>query len=256
MSLNLKENDLTLLEDSVETILIDADLFVKYNSPEKAFKLLRDAINVRPHSVSLREKMRGIANLYKNLDEATEQCLALASLYIRRSNFDLAHDRLQEAKSLDPRISIASGLEAIKIARMRSESRENPRTFEKDGSQKIVLSGDLKLISIFDAVQAIENSRLTGLLMLKTEKHFASIAFNDGKIVDSQAEGMDSMAAFRKIIELNEGNFEFVNSDQKFPVVIDIASNKNFLLNTLASLDAEKAEKEGLRDLRDEELIY
>ena len=34
-----------------------------------------------------------------------------------REDFDLAYDRLQEAKLLDPRISVATGLEAIRRAR-------------------------------------------------------------------------------------------------------------------------------------------
>jgi hypothetical protein len=39
------------------------------------------------------------------------------SLYIGREEFDLAYDRLQEAKLLDPRVSVAPGLEAIRRAR-------------------------------------------------------------------------------------------------------------------------------------------
>ena len=255
MSEVLEEKNVTVLEDSVETILIDADLFVKYKSPEKAFKLLRSAIERDPHSVALREKMREIANQYRNLDEAAEQCLALANLYIRRSSFDLAYDRLQEAKSLDPRISIASGLEAIRIARMPAQSGEVSGSSDKDGEKKIVLTGDIELIGIFDAVQVIENARLTGLLVLKSSKQVASIAFNDGMIVDAQADGVNDMAAFRRIIEINDGEFEFVRSDEKFPKVISVRSNKNFLLNTIASLEAERAEKEGKRDLSKEEIV-
>jgi len=37
----LEEQDINVLEDSIETVLIDADLLVKYKSPEKAFELLR-----------------------------------------------------------------------------------------------------------------------------------------------------------------------------------------------------------------------
>ena len=253
MSVVIEEKDVTVLEDSVETVLIDADLFIKYNSPEKAFKLLRDTIDRNPHSISLREKLRSIANSHRNLDEATEQCLALASLYIRRSNFDLAYDRLQEAKSLDPRISIASGLEAIRVARMPSQSGDVSGSSRKE-SPSIVLSGDLELIGIFDAVQVIENSRLTGLLILKSESQMSSIAFNKGKIVDAQAEGMTSMDAFREIIEMKEGKFEFARSSDEFPVAMEVSSNKNFLLNMLVTHEAEKAERDGLRDLRDEEI--
>src|SRR5690606_20882960 len=103
-------------EVSIESVLLDADLFVKYSSPEKAFSLLRESIERSPRSISLREKMRDICIKQKNLDEAARQCLALVSLYIAREEFDLAYDRLQEAKLLDPRISVAPGLEAIRRA--------------------------------------------------------------------------------------------------------------------------------------------
>ena len=104
-------------EVSIESVLLDADLFVKYRSPEKAFALLRESIERSPRSISLREKMRDISITFKNLDEAARQCLALVNLYISREDFDIAYDRLQEAKLLDPRISVAAGLEAIRRAR-------------------------------------------------------------------------------------------------------------------------------------------
>ena len=108
-------------EVSIESVLLDADLFIKYSSPEKAHGLLRDAIERSPRSIPLREKMRDICIKQKNLTEAAKQCLALVSLYIAREDFDLAYDRLQEAKLLDPRISVAPGLEAITPA-MRSSN--------------------------------------------------------------------------------------------------------------------------------------
>lgn len=40
---------------SVESVLLDADLFVKYRSPEKAFQLLRDSMERSPRSIPLRE---------------------------------------------------------------------------------------------------------------------------------------------------------------------------------------------------------
>jgi hypothetical protein len=99
-------------EVSLESVLLDADLFVKYSSPEKAFQLLKESLDRSPRSIPLREKMRDICVKQKNLDEAARQCLALVSLYIGREDFDVAYDRLQEAKLLDPRISVAPGLEA------------------------------------------------------------------------------------------------------------------------------------------------
>lgn len=239
-------------EVSIESILLDADLFVKYRSPEKAFSLLRECMERSPRSIALREKMREICISQKNLDEAAKQCLALVSLYIGREDFDLAYDRLQEAKLLDPRISVAPGLEAIRRARRpdfvvtRERSPQSVRT-------DVTFAGDLAFVSIFDAVQVIENSKMTGLLVIKSDLHLASVSFNEGKIVDADANGHNGTKAFREIIEINSGTFEFSVSEMQFSVVINVTSNTNFLLDVLTELDNERAEKQGLRTLDAEE---
>ena len=56
-------------ETSIESVLLDADLFVKYSSPEKAFDLLRSSLERSPRSIALREKMREICVKQKNLNE-------------------------------------------------------------------------------------------------------------------------------------------------------------------------------------------
>ncbi len=235
-------------EISIESVLLDADLFVKYRSPEKAFSLLRESMERSPRSIPLREKMREICITQKNLDEAAKQCLSLVSLYIGREDFDLAYDRLQEAKLLDPRISVAPGLDAIRRARRpdftvtRDKSPQNVRT-------DVTFAGNLAFVSIFDAVQVIENSRMTGLLIIKSDLHLASVSFNEGKIVDSEANGHNGVKAFREIIEINSGTFEFSTSETEFTVVINVSSNTNFLLDVLTELDNERAEKQGLRNL-------
>ena len=249
--LNHLESPVT--QGSVESVLLDADLFVKYRSPEKAFAILHESLERSPRSISLREKMRDICIAQKNLNEAAMQCLALVSLYISREDFDLAYDRLQEAKLLDPRISVAPGLEAIRKARRPEFSatiNKSPQTVRTD----VTFAGNLGFVSIFDAVQVIESARMTGLLLIKSEIHLANVSFNEGKIVDAECNGHNGHAAFREVIELNSGTFEFTISDNEFPVVINVASNTNFLLDVLTELDNERAEKQGLRNLSDEDI--
>lgn len=249
----LEKFDAPFTEVSIESVLLDADLFVKYRSPEKAFSLLRESMERSPRSIPLREKMREICISQKNLDEAAKQCLALVSLYINREEFDLAYDRLQEAKLLDPRISVASGLEAIRRARRpefvttRDKSPQKVRT-------DVTFAGNLAFVSIFDAVQVIENSRMTGLLVIKSDLHLASVSFNEGKIVDAETGKLNGVMAFREIIEINSGTFEFSTSEHEFQVVINVSSNTNFLLDVLTELDNERAEKQGLRNLNNEDL--
>lgn len=235
-------------EMTIESVLLDADLFVKYSSPEKAFALLRDSLERSPRSISLREKMRDICVKQKNLNEAAKQCLALVSLYIAREDFDLAYDRLQEAKLLDPRISVAPGLEAIRRARRPDFATDRDRSPQKVRTD-VTFAGNLAYVSVFDAVQVIESSKMTGLLIMKSDRHLASVAFNLGKIVDADCNGANGVAAFREIIDISSGTFEFSTADHEFPVVIVVSSNTNFLLDVLTELDNERAEKQGLRNV-------
>lgn len=249
----LDDPKVAFTEVSIESVLLDADLFVKYSSPEKAFDLLKESIERSPRSIGLREKMRDICVKQRNLDEAARQCLALVSLYIGREDFDLAYDRLQEAKLLDPRISVAPGLEAIRRARrpdLAMDRNKVPQHVRTD----VTFAGNLAYVNVFDAVQVIENSKMTGLLILKSDRNLANVAFNDGKIVDAECNGKNGIAAFREIIEMNGGTFEFAISEQSFPIVIAITSNTNFLLDVLTELDNERAEQQGLRDVSREDI--
>jgi len=244
----LADPQVPITETTIESLLLDADLFVKYSSPEKAFELLRTSLERSPRSVPLREKMRDICVKQKNLNEAARQCLALVSLYIAREDFDLAHDRLQEAKLLDPRISVAPGLEAIRRARRPDFALERDRSPQMVRTD-VTFAGNLAYVSVFDAVQVIENSKMTGLLVIKSDLHLANVAFNEGKIVDAECNGHNGVMAFREIIEINSGTFEFSTSANEFPVVITVTNNTNFLLDVLTELDHERAEKQGLRDV-------
>ncbi len=252
MNENLDQSAALLMEGSIESVLLDADLFVKYRSPEKAFALLRGCIERSPRSIALREKMREICISQKNLDEAAKQCLALVNLYIGREDFDVAYDRLQEAKLLDPRISVAPGLEAIRRARRPDFALSREKTPQKVRTD-VTFAGNLAFVNIFDAVQVIENSRMTGLLVIKSDLHLASVSFNEGKIVDADANGHNGKTAFREIIEIAVGTFEFSTTENEFPVVIVVSSNTNFLLDALTELDNERAEKQGLRKLNEED---
>lgn len=226
--------------NEVETALLDAELFVKYKAPDRALKRLRAALEHNPRSLPLRERLREIAISHKHADEAARQCLALANLYIERDDFDSAYDRLLEAKQLDPRINIAGGLEAIRRAR-RPDLRPSPQPLEnKISTKQVTLAGDLSAISVFDAIQVIENAKLTGSLLLMTKTQNGQILFNAGTIVDADCAGSKGESAFRHIVEITGGSFEFHKSSRAFPVCLKVSSNTNLLLDTLRMLDEEK----------------
>lgn len=226
----------------VETALLDADLFLKYGSADRAMKRLKTALERSPRSISLRERMREIAAAHKHPEEAARHCLALASLYIERDNFDAAHDRLLEAKQLDTRISIASGLEAIRRARHPERKIPPPlktRPLKKQGA--ITFAGDLSVISVFDAIQAIENSRQSGALALQNSTQSGKIFFNEGQIVGAECGQLVAYEAFRQIVEITGGTFDFEKTIEPFPVTIEAASNTNLILDSLRQVDEENA---------------
>ncbi len=223
----------------VDTALLDAELFIKYQAPERAIKRLSAAIESNPRSLPLRERLREICISQKQKEEAARQCLALARLYIERDDFDDAYDRLLEAKQFDPRINIAGGLEAIRRAR-RPDLRPATSSAAERQLNSATLAGDLAAINIFDAMQIIENAKLTGTLQLSNSSQSARVLFNEGRIVDAESAGLTGELAFRQTVEIATGSFEFELSSAEFPVSIQALSNTNLILDTLRQLDEEK----------------
>lgn len=220
----------------IEAALLDAELFMKYQAPERAIKRLKTALEMSSRSIKLRERLREICASYKQNEEAARQCLALASLYIEREEFDTAHERLLEAKQFDGRINIAAGLEAIRRAR-RPDLKPAPAPEAHFERRHFTLAGDLSTISVFDAIQVIENARLNGVLTLIGEKHQGDVKFNEGRIVDASCGNNIADAAFQKVVEITSGTFEFQKTAEQFPVRIQAVSNTNLILDTLRMLD-------------------
>lgn len=224
----------------VDTALLDAELFLKYKAPDRAIKRLRAALETNSRSIPLRERLREIAIANQQKEEAARQSLALAGLYIERDDFDNAYDRLLEAKQLDARINIAGGLEAIRRAR-RPDLRPEPDAQQSSPpAGYVTLAGDLAAINVFDAIQVIENAKLTGSLNLTGDTQSGRVFFNDGKIVDAESLGVTGDAGFRNIVEITRGSFEFKKSPSEFTVRITAPSNTNLILDTLRQLDEEK----------------
>jgi hypothetical protein len=223
----------------VDSALLDAELFMKYKAPDKAMSRLRGALDRTPRSIQLRERMREVSAAHKHPDEAARQCLALASLYIEREDFDMAYDRLLEAKQLDPRINITKGLEAIRHARRPDLQTQQEPAREPEVKKSATLAGDLSAISVFDAIQVIENAKLTGVLTLSGDAQNGTVFFNEGRIVNAESAGRKGEDGFRHIVEITRGAFEFQKSSGEFPIVIQALSNTNLVLDTLRLMDEQ-----------------
>ena len=225
----------------IDTALLDAELFIKYKAHDRAVARLREALDSNPRAIPIRERIREIHLTQKQSEAAARECLALANLYIEKEQFDTGYDRLLEAKHLDATLNIAAGLEAIRRAR-RPDLRPEAAAAAHPSDQvpKVTLAGDLLTVNVFDVVQVIENSKLTGTLRLSNDTQTGVISFNDGVIVDAEAGGETGEKGFRQIVEIASGGFDFQKSEAGFKVVIQSLSNTNLILDTLRQMDEAK----------------
>jgi hypothetical protein len=220
-----------------DSTLLDVDLFLKYNAMDRAVARLRSALERNSRSLRLRERLRTIITT-RDPKEAARQCLALASLYIEHEDFQTAHDRLLEAKQLNPHINIAPGLNAIKRARRPDLAQQAGIALQESAiSRNSTLAGDLSAIGLFDVIQVVENARLTGTLQINSSKQDGRLMFNDGQIVGTEADLLSGIDAFRSFIEVNDGTFEFNRSASSFPVTINSSNNTKLILDSLRELD-------------------
>src|SRR5262245_43064849 len=152
-----------------ESAIIDADLLVKYRMVNRAIETLERAIDNAPRHVGLREKLREILIDAGRRDQAAQHCLALASLHISGGDLERANERLLEAKRLDPRVSVTGPL--------RDAGKAPAPAAAPQTSQKI-LSGNLADVNLFDIIQIVENSRLTGVLEVISSAVVGEIHFD------------------------------------------------------------------------------
>src|SRR5215813_7310740 len=170
-----------------ESAIIDADLLVKYRMVNRAIETLERAIDSAPRHIGLREKLREILIDTGKRDQAAQHCLALASLHISAGDLERANERLLEAKRLDPRVSVTGQLRDVR----RTQTTPAPPTLPSSprGQSQRILSGSLADISLFDIIQILENSRVSGLLQVISSAASGEIYLQEGLIVGSKSGG-------------------------------------------------------------------
>jgi hypothetical protein len=213
-----------------ESAIIDADLLVKYRMINRAVETLERAIDSLPRHVGLREKLREILIDAGLRDQAAQQCLALASLHISAGDIDRANDRLLEAKRLDPRVSVTGQL---REARRPVEAPKQP-------AQKI-LGGNLADVNLFDIIQIIENSKLSGALGVASTPANGEIFFDEGLVVGAKSGADFGKRALAKLAGAVEGTFEFEKSNSTYEHTIQTTSNTALILDLLRAKDEEDA---------------
>jgi len=217
-------------ESDPESAIIDADLLVKYRMVNRAIETLERAIDSAPRHIGLRENLREILIDAGRRDQAAQHCLALASLHISAGDVENANERLLEAKRLDPRVTVTGQLRDVR------QTEAGPQ--RSQSSQKI-LSGNLADVNLFDIIQIIENSRLTGLLQVTSSAAFGEIHFDEGLVVGAKS-GMDfGRKALGLFAGAGDGSFEFEKTSEAYDRTIQTSSNTALILDMLRIKDEE-----------------
>lgn len=237
-----------------ESAIIDAELLVKYRMVNRAIEALERAIDSAPRHVALREKLRQILIETGRRDLAAQQCLALASLHISSGEMEKANSRLLEAKQLDPRVSVTGQLRET-----RKPDRSEPAHHVMNGSSTNgavmngsahtgerpvptlglhrVLAGSLADISLFDIIQIIENSKLSGEMKIASSAARGQIFFREGLVIGAKSGLQMGSDALTTLTDAADGVFEFEKSSKLYEQTIQTMSNTALILDLLRSKD-------------------
>lgn len=216
-----------------ESAIIDAELLVKYRMINRAIETLERALDSAPRHIGLREKLREILIDAGKRDQAAQHCLALASLHISAGDLERANERLLEAKRLDPRVSVTGQLRDVR----RSGATPAPVKAPAPQRAQKILYGLLADISLFDIIQIVENSRLSGRLLVNSSAATGEIHFNDGVIVSAKAGDHVGRTALSHLTGAIDGTFEFEKTNVTYERTMQAASNTALILDLLREKD-------------------
>src|ERR1700754_101317 len=203
-----------------ESAIIDAELLVKYRMVNRAIETLERAIDSAPRHIGLREKLREILIDTGKRDQAAQHCLALASLHISAGDLERANERLLEAKRLDPRVSVTGQLRDVR----RTQTTPAPPTLPSRGQSQRILSGSLADISLFDIIQILENSRISGLLQVISSAASGDIYLQEGLIVGSKSGVESGRRALTLLSGAADGTFEVEKNARTYERTIQVTS--------------------------------
>jgi tetratricopeptide (TPR) repeat protein len=218
----------------IEGVILDAELLVKYRFIDRAVASLEQAIQVFPKNLQLREKLCEICIDHNLIEKAAEQSIALSNIYAEAGDLDKANAVLVQAKNLNPNLTISPKPVTLK------KSAPRPEAGSMNSTRSKVLTGDLSSINLFDVIQIIENSRLTGILTIEANNASGRIFFNYGQIADAKTSDASGTAAFRCFVDVCDGVFEMEKSPVEFKQNIDAPNNTNLILDLLREIDEER----------------
>jgi Domain of unknown function (DUF4388) len=233
----------------VESVILDAELLIKYHLPERGIVALESSLDRHPTNVRLREKLLELYVAQKMLDQAAGQCVALSGLYVRAGNFEEANRCLMQARNLNPQASVSSKLQEVRRLQVEQQRLTAPQVqvvtapapaAAQPAGPPPTLSGNLAEVSIFDVVQILENNHLTGILAITREQANGKVYFTNGEIVNAALGEQSGVEAFKQLVQAANGSyFAFNKSPVPFARQITASNNTSLILDLLREYDEE-----------------
>lgn len=232
----------------VESVILDAELLIKYHLPERGIVALEAALDRHPTNIMLREKLLDLYISQKKLDQAASQCIALSGLYVRAGNFEDANRCLMQARSLNPQASVSSKLQELRRLQQEQQRLNTPPvqvvtapTSAPPAGPPATLAGNLAEVSIFDVVQILENNHLTGILAISKDPVNGKVYFTEGEIVNATLDDKAGVDAFKQLMQAANGSyFTFNKSPVPFARQINAPNNTSLILDLLREYDEEQ----------------
>jgi hypothetical protein len=149
-------------------------------------------------------------------------------------------EHLVEGSAIDaPAFVAAAKAQNLHQENNFSSMNEHGDTAVTEGQK--ILMGNFAIISLFDVIQMIENSKVTGALTIQMRDSNGDIYFNEGQIANARAGADIGITALKNFLEVTQGSFEFKKTDREYSRVIQATSNTGLLLDLLATKDEEAA---------------
>jgi len=240
----MKKND----PIDVESVILDAELLIKYHLPERGIVALETSLDRHPTNTQLREKLLELYISQKKLDQAASQCIALSGLYVRAGNFEEANRCLMQARNLNPQASVSSKLQELRRLQQEQQRLNTPPVQVITAPASALptgppptLAGNLAEVSIFDVVQVLENNHLTGTLVITKDPIEGKVYFTEGEIVNATLDKHAGVEAFKQLMQAANGSyFTFSKSPVPFAREINATNNTSLILDLLREYDEEQ----------------
>ncbi|MGH9825588.1 MAG: DUF4388 domain-containing protein, partial [Blastocatellia bacterium] len=152
-------------------------------------------------------------------------------------DFEAANARLMEAKRLDPRVSVTGPLRDMRTA--KTVMPAPPPPVHSAPQPRKILTGALSDVNLFDIIQIIENSKLTGALVVTSSASQGEIHLNEGQIVGAKVGNDAGLTALSQLLDSVDGTFEFEKSVKEYERTIKSSSNTALILDMLRAKDEE-----------------